>query len=68
MKGDRTKFRARQGERLGAQIERRRRQLGLSCARAAALIGVTRWTLGLWEQGKQEPAARYGSAIARFLT
>lgn len=52
---------------MASKLKRRRRQLGLNCTEAAARLGVTRWTLGLWEQGRQKPAARYDPAIDRFM-
>ena len=67
IRASRTELKAQQGESVASKLKRRRRQLGLNCTKAAALLGVTRWTLGLWEQGRQKPAAKYGPAIDRFL-
>jgi len=60
-------FRTDQAAPLGERLRRRRRNLGLTLAEAAKLIGVRRWTFGLWERGMQEPRAGLRPAIARFL-
>jgi DNA-binding XRE family transcriptional regulator len=60
-------FRAGQDDSLGAQLRATRRQRGLTLAEAADMIGVRRWTLGLWENGVQEPQVHLRPAIVRFL-
>jgi DNA-binding XRE family transcriptional regulator len=60
-------FRTGQGDSLGTQLRGARRKRGLSLAEAAEVLGVRRWTLGLWENGAQEPQAYLRPAIARFL-
>jgi len=52
---------------LGEQIRSCRRKRGLTLAEAAEIIGVRRWTLGLWENGSQMPRVSLRPAIARFL-
>ena len=49
------------------QLRTRRRALGQTVAEAAAVVGVTQWTFGLWENGRQRPQARYRDAIVLFL-
>lgn len=39
----------------------------MSIEDAAAMVGVRRWTFGLWESGQQPPRARYQAALRRFL-
>jgi DNA-binding XRE family transcriptional regulator len=56
-----------QDEPLPAQLLAKRRRLDLSLAEAAAILGVTRWTLGIWESGKQRPSVPSGRVIAAFL-
>lgn len=52
---------------MAVQLRARRRALGLTIADAAAIVGVQRWTHGLWETGRQRPQARYRDAIVLFL-
>jgi DNA-binding XRE family transcriptional regulator len=52
---------------LPARLRRRRRRLALSVEEAALLVGVRRWTWGLWENGGQRPQPRHQAALARFL-
>ena len=65
-KATKPEFRCEQSDPLPTLL-RARRQLILSVGEAAALMGVRRWTFGLWENGQQRPQARYREAIARFL-
>jgi DNA-binding XRE family transcriptional regulator len=67
LRASKPEFRCEQGDPLPAQLRGRRRRLNLSVEDAAALVGVRRWTFGLWENGQQRPQARYRGAIARFL-
>jgi len=60
-------FRTDQAAPIGERLRQRRRNRGLTLAEAAKLIGVRRWTFGLWEKGMQEPRAGLRPAIARFL-
>jgi len=67
LRASKPEFRCEQGDPLPAQLRGQRRRLNLSVEEAAALVGVRRWTFGLWENGQQRPQARYREAIARFL-
>jgi DNA-binding XRE family transcriptional regulator len=67
LKATKPEFRCEQGDPLPARLRARRHKLDLSVEEAAALVGVRRWTFGLWENGEQRPQARFKSAIARFL-
>ena len=67
LRANKPEFRCEQGDPLPAQVRGQRRRLNLSVEDAAALMGLRRWTLGLWESGQQRPQARYRDAIARFL-
>jgi len=67
LRASRPEFRCEQGDPLSAQLRARRRRLGLTTAEAAALVGVTQWTFGMWENHRQQPSARSCRAIARFL-
>ena len=67
LRASKPEFRCEQGDPLPAQLRGHRRRLNLSVEDAAALVGVRRWTFGLWENGEQRPQARYRAAIARFL-
>jgi DNA-binding XRE family transcriptional regulator len=67
LKASRPEFRCEQGDPPAAQLRARRLKLGLTTTEAAALMGVTQWTLGMWENGRQQPSARLRGAIARFL-
>ncbi|HEX7760589.1 MAG TPA: helix-turn-helix domain-containing protein [Caulobacteraceae bacterium] len=59
--------RCAEGDELSAQLNRRRRELGLTLEQAAPLIGVRIHTLSLWERGLREPFDRYYPALIRFL-
>jgi DNA-binding XRE family transcriptional regulator len=67
LRASKPEFRCEQSDRLPTQLRGRRRKLNLSVEEAAAVVGVRRWTFGLWENGQQRPKARYCTAIARFL-
>ena len=67
LRATKPEFRCEQGDPLPAQLRARRRQLDLSVEEAAVLLGVRRWTFGLWENGQQRPQARHKSALAGFL-
>jgi len=67
LRASKPEFRCEQGDPLPAQLRARRRQLALSVQEAAAMLGVRRWTFGLWENGQQRPQARYRPALVRFL-
>jgi len=67
LRASKPEFRCEQGDPLPARLRAWRRRLGLTVAEAAALVGVTQWTFGLWENGRQRPGARYGAAISLFL-
>jgi DNA-binding XRE family transcriptional regulator len=67
LRARRPEFWCEQGDPLPAQLRARRRGLGLNTAAAAALVGVTQWTFGLWENGRRRPSAQKLRAIAKFL-
>ncbi|WP_394761824.1 helix-turn-helix transcriptional regulator [Phenylobacterium sp.] len=67
LKASRLEFRCKRGDPLPAQLRARRRRLGLTTTEAAALVGVTQWTLGMWENARQKPSARSRRALAKFL-
>ncbi|HUZ11644.1 MAG TPA: helix-turn-helix domain-containing protein, partial [Caulobacteraceae bacterium] len=52
---------------FGARLRRRRERLGLSIEKSAALLGVRRWTWGLWENGRQVPSALHRRALEERL-
>jgi len=66
-KATKPEFLIDQAARLGERLRQRRRNSRLTPAEAAKLIGVRRWTFGLWETGVQEPRAGLRPAIDRFL-
>src|SRR6185437_12084279 len=49
LRATKPEFRCEQGDPLPAQLRGRRRKLNLSVEEAAAMVGVRRWTFGLWE-------------------
>jgi DNA-binding XRE family transcriptional regulator len=67
LRASKPEFRCEQGDPLPAQLRGQRRRLNLSVEEAAAVVGIRRWTFGLWENGQQRPQARYREAITRFL-
>jgi DNA-binding XRE family transcriptional regulator len=67
LRASRPEFRCDEGAPPPAQLRAWRCKLGLTTAKAAALLGVTQWTLGMWENGRQRPQARYRDAIALLL-
>jgi len=67
LRATRPEFRCEQGDPLPAQLRVRRLRLGLTTAEAAALVSVTQWTFGLWENARQQPSASSRRAIAKFL-
>jgi len=67
LRASKPEFRCEQGDPLPAQLRGQRRRLDLSVDEAAAIVGVQRWTFGLWENGRQRPQARYRDAIVLFL-
>jgi len=67
LRATKPEFRCEQGDPLPAQLRARRRALGLTVADAAAVVGVQRWTFGVWENGRQRPQARYRDAVVLFL-
>ncbi len=56
-----------ENDAFAAQLNSRRRELGLSLEQAAPLIGVRIHTLSLWERGLKQPFDRYYPALIRFL-
>lgn len=67
LRATRPELSCEQGDPLPAQLHACRRRLGLTTAEAAALVGVTQWTFGLWENARQQPSASNRRAIAKFL-
>jgi DNA-binding XRE family transcriptional regulator len=67
LKASRPEFRCEQGDPLPARLRAQRRKLGLTIAEAANLVGVSRWTFGLWQNGRQPPSAQSRRVIERFL-
>lgn len=67
LRATKPEFRCVRGDPLTAQLRARRRGLGLAVADAAALVGDTRRTLGMWENGRKRRSAPSGRAIAAFL-
>ena len=67
LRASRPQFRCGQGAPLREQLRAQRRRVGLTLAQAAAVVGVTQWTFGLWENGHQWPQARYQRVIVLFL-
>lgn len=55
------------GDSLGARLRRRRRELGLRRADAAAMIGVDVKTLMWWERDVREPFVHAYPAIVAYL-
>ena len=57
----------KEGEALGNALRAKRRELGLSRKRAAALLGIDEGTLKRYEDGLWEPGKRNRTIIERFL-
>ena len=55
------------GDSLGAQLRRRRRDLGLTRAEGAAALGVYEKTLRWWEEDVREPTVGMYPAVIRYL-
>jgi transcriptional regulator with XRE-family HTH domain len=58
---------AEQGDTLGAQLLRRRRELGLRRVDAAKLLGTNLKSLMWWERNDHEPLERFWPSIIRYL-
>lgn len=56
-----------EGESLGAQLRRRRHELGLRRVDVAAMLGCDEKSLMWWEQDAREPLPRFYPAIVQFL-
>jgi DNA-binding XRE family transcriptional regulator len=67
LRATKPEFRCVQGDPLPTQLHGRRCGLSLTVAEAAALVGVTQWTFGMWENGRQRPSVPSSRAIAAFL-
>jgi DNA-binding XRE family transcriptional regulator len=67
LRATKPEFRCEQGDPLPVQLRGQRRRLNLSVIEAASVVGVQRWTFGLWENGRQRPQARYRDSIDLFL-
>lgn len=52
---------------LGARIAALRREAGLSQAQLASRLGISPSTMGMYEQGRREPAANILIALGREL-
>lgn len=59
--------RAAIGPSFGAQLVRRRRELGLTRAEAATALGVSWKTLMWWERNEREPFVSFYPAIISWL-
>jgi len=55
------------GDSLGAQLQRRRRELGHRRVDAAQLIGANCTSLKWWERNEREPLERFWPAIIAYL-
>jgi len=62
-----TRLRAPTGEALGTQLNRLRREAGLTLAEVAAALGVSKPTVWAWEKGKARPLPERLVAIAAAL-
>jgi DNA-binding transcriptional regulator YiaG len=40
---------------------------GLSQADIGSVVGVSSWTVGLWECGKRDPTTAHGARLGRLL-
>jgi transcriptional regulator with XRE-family HTH domain len=67
LRAQRPEFAAPQGDSLGAQLRRRRRELGHRRVDAAQLIGTSCTSLNWWERDEREPLDRFWPAIIRYL-
>ena len=52
---------------LNERIKQRRKELGFTQLQVAEKLGVTRPSIGYWEQGKTEPTGRLLHALAKIL-
>ncbi len=52
---------------MGDHLERRRMDLAIQQKDLASRLGVSPWTLRLWEVGRTSPASRQWPGIIRFL-
>lgn len=53
---------------LGEKITARRRALGLSCKRAARMLGVNEHALTKWERDETRPTGKSYEAVTKFLS
>jgi DNA-binding XRE family transcriptional regulator len=67
LEAGRPEFQSDPDDPLSARLRARRRKLGLTITDAARLVGVRRWTFGMWENGQQRPSPHLNLAIAKFL-
>ena len=67
LKATKPEFYCEQGDPRLTQLRVGRARLNLSVKDAADLVGVRRWTFGLWENGARQPQARHRGVIASFL-
>jgi transcriptional regulator with XRE-family HTH domain len=56
-----------QGDTLGAQLRKRRRELGLHRRDAAALLGADEKSLMWWERNEREPLERFWPGVIQYL-
>ena len=63
----RPEFRCEGAETLAVRLQKRRRLLGLTIERAAALVRVRPATFRGWEKGRVDPSPRFLDALETFL-
>lgn len=67
LRGEKPEIKTFEGDSLGIQLRRRRRELGLRRTDAAERLGVSWKTLMWWEHDEREPSDRFYPAIIRYL-
>ena len=67
LRGRKPEVRALEGDTLGAQLRRRRRDLNLRRIDVALLLGCDEKSLLWWERDVREPLVSFYPAIIRFL-
>ncbi len=67
MRAKRPEVVALEGESLGKQLQRRRRELGLQQVEVAAILGCHPKSILLWERDERVPADRMYPALIKHL-
>lgn len=67
LRANRPLLAADEGSSLGAQLRRRRRELGLTQAQAAGLVGADPKSFMWWERDLKEPFVHFYPALIGFL-